>query len=159
MLYFVENTLAWDHDFFHSVEFTIQWPFTMFPFSHSHPRVRERKKESVKEQDYQVQVRVLECRQLAGTQLDPVCTVTVGNQKKHTPVKEQTNCPYWDEVQEYYVWLCTFISGLVSDNGGVRVIIYLFMFTQLKNNQFQYWINNSKYNIMNIRPPPSYLIL
>ncbi|CAB4005702.1 otoferlin-like isoform X4 [Paramuricea clavata] len=69
----------------------------MFSFSHSHPRVRERKKESVKEQDYQVQVRVLECRQLAGTQLDPVCTVTVGNQKKHTPVKEQTNCPYWDE--------------------------------------------------------------
>ncbi|XP_046857902.1 otoferlin-like isoform X2 [Xenia sp. Carnegie-2017] len=64
---------------------------------HSHPRVRERKKESVKELDYQVQVRVLECRQLAGTQLDPVCTVTVGNQKKHTAVKEQTNCPYWDE--------------------------------------------------------------
>ncbi len=74
--------------------------FETFLFSHSHPRVRERKKESVKEQDYQVQVRVLECRQLAGTQLDPVCTVTVGNQKKHTAVKEQTNCPYWDEVHD-----------------------------------------------------------
>jgi hypothetical protein len=57
----------------------------------------------VKEQDYQVQVRVLECRQLAGTQLDPVCTVTVGNQKKHTAVKEQTNCPYWDEVHDNYL--------------------------------------------------------
>lgn len=84
--------------FLNDFDLNANFPVRTFPFSHSHPRVRERKKESVKEQDYQVQVRVLECRQLAGTQLDPVCTVTVGNQKKHTAVKEQTNCPYWDEV-------------------------------------------------------------
>ena len=100
----------------------------------------------MKELDYQVQVRVLECRQLAGTQLDPVCTVTVGNQKKHTPVKEQTNCPYWDEVHDYgapYIFImfevkfqiqlfnvlyiatecsCTFIDGFV----------YLFLFLVLR---------------------------
>ena len=47
----------------------------------------------------QIQIRILEGRQLAGTQIDPVCTVNVGNQKKSTTVKEQTNCPFWDEVR------------------------------------------------------------
>lgn len=47
----------------------------------------------------QIQVRILEGRQLAGTQIDPVCTVNVGNQKKSTTIKEQTNCPFWDEVR------------------------------------------------------------
>ena len=45
----------------------------------------------------QVQLRIIEARQLSGMQLDPVCTVTIGNQKKHTSVKEQTNTPFWDE--------------------------------------------------------------
>ena len=66
--------------------------------SHAHPRVRADRKMSVREQDYQIQIRILEARQLAGTQLDPVCTVTVGTQKKSTTIKEQTNCPYWEEV-------------------------------------------------------------
>ncbi|XP_020629755.1 otoferlin-like isoform X2 [Orbicella faveolata] len=65
--------------------------------SHAHPRVRAEKKMSVREQDYQIQIRILEGRQLAGTQIDPVCTVNVGNQKKSTTIKEQTNCPFWDE--------------------------------------------------------------
>ena len=69
--------------------------------NHAHPRVREEKKMSVKEQDYQIQVRILEARQLAGTQIDPVATVNVGNQKKSTTVKEQTNCPFWDEFFVY----------------------------------------------------------
>ena len=66
--------------------------------SRQHPKVRIDKKEIVKEIDYQIQIRVIEARQLSGMQLDPVCTVTVGNQKKHTAVKEQTNTPFWDEV-------------------------------------------------------------
>jgi len=62
-----------------------------------HPKVRIDKKEVVKEIDYQIQIRIIEARQLSGMQLDPVCTVTVGSQKKHTAVKEQTNTPFWDE--------------------------------------------------------------
>ncbi|XP_068680917.1 otoferlin-like isoform X1 [Montipora foliosa] len=69
--------------------------------SHAHPRVRAEKKMSVREQDYQIQVRILEGRQFAGTQIDPVCTVNVGNQKKSTTIKEQTNCPFWDEFFVY----------------------------------------------------------
>ncbi|KXJ13200.1 Otoferlin [Exaiptasia diaphana] len=65
--------------------------------SHQHPRVRADKKMSVREQDYQIQIRIHEARQLAGTQIDPVCTVSVGNQKKSTTIKEQTNCPFYDE--------------------------------------------------------------
>ncbi|XP_031569345.1 otoferlin-like [Actinia tenebrosa] len=65
--------------------------------SHQHPRVRADKKMSIREQDYQIQVRIHEARQLAGTQIDPVCTVTIGNQKKSTAIKEQTNCPFYDE--------------------------------------------------------------
>jgi len=34
-----------------------------------------------------------------------VCTVNVGNQKKSTTIKEQTNCPFWDEVGHI---LCSF---------------------------------------------------
>ena len=49
---------------------------------------------------HQIQIRILEGRQLAGTQIDPVCTVNVGNQKKSTTIKEQTNCPFWDEVSQ-----------------------------------------------------------
>ncbi|XP_047135991.1 otoferlin isoform X1 [Hydra vulgaris] len=64
---------------------------------HQHPKVRLETYESVKEIDYQVQLRIIEARQLSGMQLDPVCTITIGNQKKHTAVKEQTNTPFWDE--------------------------------------------------------------
>ena len=66
--------------------------------SHQHPKVRIDQKEIIKEIDYQIQIRIIEARQLSGMQLDPVTTVTVGNQKKHTAVKEQTNTPFWDEV-------------------------------------------------------------
>ena len=65
--------------------------------SHQHPKVRVEAKEAIKEIDYQIQLRIIEARQLSGMQLDPVCTVTIGNQKKHTAVKEQTNTPFWDE--------------------------------------------------------------
>ena len=59
--------------------------------------MRVEARELVKEIDYQIQLRIIEARQLSGMQLDPVCTVSIANQKKHTAVKEQTNTPFWDE--------------------------------------------------------------
>ena len=75
----------------------LSWQFSRLR-SHQHPKVRIDQKEIIKEIDYQIQIRIIEARQLSGMQLDPVTTVTVGNQKKHTAVKEQTNTPFWDEV-------------------------------------------------------------
>lgn len=53
----------------------------------------------------QVSVTVIEARQLAGLNMDPVVCVQVGDQKKYTSVKESTNCPYYNEVS-----LSTFTS-------------------------------------------------
>ena len=52
-------------------------------------------------QDYQVCVTIIEARHLAGLNMDPVICVQVGDQKKHTSVKESTNCPYYNE---YFVF-------------------------------------------------------
>ena len=41
---------------------------------------------------------IIEARQLAGLNMDPVVCVQVGDQKKYTSVKESTNCPYYNEV-------------------------------------------------------------
>ena len=46
----------------------------------------------------QVSVTIIEARQLAGLNMDPVVCVQVGDQKKYTSVKESTNCPYYNEV-------------------------------------------------------------
>jgi hypothetical protein len=43
-------------------------------------------------------VTIIEARQLAGLNMDPVVCVQVGDQKKYTSVKESTNCPYYNEV-------------------------------------------------------------
>ena len=56
---------------------------------------------SLKAQDFQVCVTVIEARQLAGLNMDPVVCVSVGDQKKYTSVKESTNCPYYNE---YFVF-------------------------------------------------------
>ena len=47
---------------------------------------------------FQVSVTIIEARQLAGLNMDPVVCVQVGDQKKYTSVKESTNCPYYNEV-------------------------------------------------------------
>lgn len=47
---------------------------------------------------WQVSVTIIEARQLAGLNMDPVVCVQVGDQKKYTSVKESTNCPYYNEV-------------------------------------------------------------
>jgi len=46
----------------------------------------------------QVSVTIIEARQLAGVNMDPVVCVQVGDQKRYTSVKESTNCPYYNEV-------------------------------------------------------------
>merc|ERR1712202_72490 len=53
---------------------------------------------SIKAQDFQVSITVIEGRQLSGTNLDPVVMVQVGDEKKYTTQKESTNCPYYSEV-------------------------------------------------------------
>ncbi|KAF0761952.1 otoferlin-like [Aphis craccivora] len=52
---------------------------------------------ALKSQDFQVCVTVIEARQLAGLNMDPVVCVQVGEVKKYTSVKESTNCPYYNE--------------------------------------------------------------
>ncbi|XP_013379026.1 otoferlin isoform X3 [Lingula anatina] len=56
---------------------------------------------ALKAQDFQVCVTIIEGRQLAGLNMDPVVCVQVGDQKKYTSVKESTNCPYYNE---YFVF-------------------------------------------------------
>ena len=51
--------------------------------------------------DRQVCITIIEARQLAGLNMDPVVCVSVGDQKKYTSVKESTNCPYYNE---YFVF-------------------------------------------------------
>ncbi|XP_042243483.1 otoferlin-like isoform X3 [Homarus americanus] len=55
----------------------------------------------LKAQDFQVCITIIEARQLAGLNMDPVVCVQVGDQKKYTSVKESTNCPYYNE---YFVF-------------------------------------------------------
>lgn len=57
---------------------------------------------ALKSQDFQVCVTIIEARQLAGLNMDPVVCVQVGDVKKYTSVKESTNCPYYNEVKVYF---------------------------------------------------------
>ncbi|CAL4234627.1 unnamed protein product, partial [Meganyctiphanes norvegica] len=43
-------------------------------------------------------ISIIEARQLAGLNMDPVVCVQIGDQKKYTSVKESTNCPYYNEI-------------------------------------------------------------
>ncbi|ESO89647.1 hypothetical protein LOTGIDRAFT_125029, partial [Lottia gigantea] len=54
-----------------------------------------------KSQDFQVCITIIEARQLAGLNMDPVVCCQVGDNKKYTSVKESTNCPYYNE---YFVF-------------------------------------------------------
>ena len=53
---------------------------------------------STKPRDFQVRVKVWEARQLYGTNINPVCRVTLLRSTQITRVKKSTNKPYWDEV-------------------------------------------------------------
>ncbi|XP_038216884.1 otoferlin-like [Zerene cesonia] len=56
---------------------------------------------ALKAADFQICITVIEARQLAGLNMDPVVCVHVGDQRKYTSVKESTNCPYYNE---YFVF-------------------------------------------------------
>ena len=47
---------------------------------------------------FQVRVRIMEGRQLSGSNISPVVRVLVANHTRQTKVKHSTNKPYYDEV-------------------------------------------------------------
>ncbi|KAG7196910.1 hypothetical protein KM043_000181 [Ampulex compressa] len=65
------------------------------------PKANDAWQAALKAQDYQVCITIIEARQLAGLNMDPVVCVQVGDQRKYTSVKESTNCPYYNE---YFVF-------------------------------------------------------
>ncbi|GAB6022296.1 hypothetical protein CHUAL_006419 [Chamberlinius hualienensis] len=75
----------------------------------------------LKVQDYQVCVTVIEARQLAGLNMDPVVCIEVGDQKKHTSVKESTNCPYYNE---YFVFDFQMPSAVLFDKMITLSVLY-----------------------------------
>ena len=83
---------------------------------------------SLKAQDFQVCVRVIEARQLAGLNMDPVVCVQVGDEKtrKFTSVKESTNCPYYDEVQGLPLGIDIMYLVLADTNIQVRLGLKVF---------------------------------
>uniref|UniRef100_A0A8D0CU67 Otoferlin n=1 Tax=Sander lucioperca TaxID=283035 RepID=A0A8D0CU67_SANLU len=50
---------------------------------------------------HQINITVIEARQLIGLNMDPVVCVEIGDDKKYTSMKESTNCPYYNE---YFVF-------------------------------------------------------
>ncbi|GAB1610572.1 myoferlin-like isoform X9, partial [Argonauta hians] len=46
---------------------------------------------------FQIRVKILEARQLMGSNIQPLARVTVYNQTKQTRVKKSTNSPFWNE--------------------------------------------------------------
>ncbi|XP_032668321.1 otoferlin-like isoform X1 [Odontomachus brunneus] len=71
------------------------------PAKRPKPKTGDTGHSALKAQDYQVCVTIIEARQLAGLNMDPVVCVQVGDQRKYTSVKESTNCPYYNE---YFVF-------------------------------------------------------
>lgn len=63
-----------------------------------HPKIRHPPIINSHFSDWMVQIRVIEAKDLAGVSLDPVVCIAVGEQKKTTTVKKQTNNPEWDEL-------------------------------------------------------------
>ncbi|XP_015759463.1 PREDICTED: dysferlin-like [Acropora digitifera] len=61
-------------------------------------RSEGRKKLPDKNLDFQVRVRIIEGRQLAGANISPVVRVTIDNQTRQTKVIKSTNRPFYDEV-------------------------------------------------------------
>jgi len=79
---------------------TVARHFPIFPVGRPRLNALDPAANSLRSQDFQVCITVIEARQLAGLNMDPVVCVQVGDQKKYTSVKESTNCPYYNEVRE-----------------------------------------------------------
>lgn len=72
------------------------------PFVHLRHQILDTTSPSaLKAADFQVCVTIIEARQLAGLNMDPVVCVQIGDVRKYTSVKESTNCPYYNEVGEW----------------------------------------------------------
>jgi hypothetical protein len=52
----------------------------------------------MKPEYFQICIRILEARHLAGADLDPQVCVQVDKEKKYTAVRENTDRPYYNEV-------------------------------------------------------------
>ncbi|XP_066910478.1 otoferlin-like [Clytia hemisphaerica] len=66
-----------------------------------HPKVRVRLKSQREELTFKVQIKLIEGRNLAGTQLDPIVDAYCFDEKKKSKPREQTNNPSWDEPIEF----------------------------------------------------------
>ena len=64
----------------------------------SKPEMASSSQIGLRSQQFQVQITVIEARQLSGTNMDPVVEVKVGDEIKTTTQKTSTNCPYYNEV-------------------------------------------------------------
>lgn len=53
-------------------------------------------------QQFQVGVRIIEAKDLAGTEISPFVEITVGRQQKKTKVRNKTVSPYFDEVNTFF---------------------------------------------------------
>lgn len=60
-------------------------------------RRKKSRKLSNKKQPFQIRIKVLEARQLQGTNIQPLARVNVYNQTKQTRVKKSTHSPFWNE--------------------------------------------------------------
>ncbi|KXJ28708.1 Myoferlin [Exaiptasia diaphana] len=62
------------------------------------PSIERSKLPTNKAIDFQVRVRVVEGRNISGSNISPVVKVTVSNQVRQTRVKKSTNKPFFDEI-------------------------------------------------------------
>ncbi|CAH8518402.1 unnamed protein product, partial [Dicrocoelium dendriticum] len=53
---------------------------------------------STKPQDFQIRVKIIEARQLQGSNIPPVCKVNCAGKSKETKIRAPTNSPYWNET-------------------------------------------------------------
>ena len=75
--------------------------------------------------DFQVCITIIEARQLAGLNMDPVVCVQIGEARKYTSVKESTNCPYYNEVSICLYYFLLFFLFLNKSSKHVTLSMYI----------------------------------
>lgn len=87
-------------------------------------------------------VTIIEARQLAGLNMDPVVCVQVGDQRKYTSVKESTNCPYYNEVRnQNALFLFAFLLRNMISMTWQMWIKDRRYFTKITSISFRYYLN------------------
>ena len=94
------------------------------------------KKTVVRSQQFQVQITVIEARQLSGTNMDPVVEVKVGEECRYTSQKTSTNCPYYNEV-------FVFDYNIPRDICFDKMITFTGKFTNLNSSKYL-WSNGAR---------------